>query len=75
MASLALAMSSTAIGLAVFNERNLMTTGAGQTVLSAALFQDIAAIPIFALLPLMAPPARPSAPAAVAGPYCRQWRW
>ncbi len=54
VAALALAMSSTAIGLSVLNERNLMTTGAGQTVLSVALFQDIAAIPILALLPLLA---------------------
>ena len=54
VAALALSMSSTAIGLAVLNERNLMTTGGGQTVLSVALFQDIAAIPILALLPLLA---------------------
>jgi len=54
VAALALAMSSTAIGLAVLNERNLMATGAGQAVLSVALFQDIAAIPILALLPLLA---------------------
>ncbi len=54
VAALALAMSSTAIGLAVLNERNLMSTGAGQSVLSVALFQDIAAIPILALLPLLA---------------------
>jgi glutathione-regulated potassium-efflux system ancillary protein KefC len=31
-----------------------MATGAGQTVLSVALFQDIAAIPILALLPFLA---------------------
>ncbi len=54
VAALALAMSSTAIGLAVLNERNLMPTSAGQSVLSVALFQDIAAIPILALLPLLA---------------------
>jgi glutathione-regulated potassium-efflux system ancillary protein KefC len=54
VAGLALAMSSTAIGLAVLNERNLMPTHGGQSVLSVALFQDIAAIPILALLPLLA---------------------
>jgi glutathione-regulated potassium-efflux system ancillary protein KefC len=54
VAALALAMSSTAIGLAVLGERNLMPTSAGQSVLSVALFQDIAAIPILALLPLLA---------------------
>jgi glutathione-regulated potassium-efflux system ancillary protein KefC len=54
VAGVALSMSSTAIGLAVLNERNLMPTGAGQNVLSVALFQDVAAIPILALLPLLA---------------------
>ena len=52
--ALALAMSSTAIGLAVLNERNLMSTTAGQSVLSVALLQDIAAIPILAVVPLLA---------------------
>ena len=54
VAALGLAMSSTAIGLGVLAERNLMATGAGQGVLSVALFQDIAAIPILALVPLLA---------------------
>jgi len=54
VASLGLALSSTAIGLSVLNERNLMSTRAGQNVLSVALFQDIAAIPILALIPLLA---------------------
>jgi glutathione-regulated potassium-efflux system ancillary protein KefC len=53
-AGLGLAMSSTAIGLAVLNERNALPTNAGQGVLSVALFQDVSAIPILALLPLMA---------------------
>ena len=56
-AALGLALSSTAIGLGVLNERNLMGTSAGQSVLSVALFQDIAAIPVLALLPLLAPTA------------------
>jgi len=47
-------MSSTAIGLGVLNERSLMQTGSGQSVLSVALLQDVAAIPILALLPLLA---------------------
>jgi glutathione-regulated potassium-efflux system ancillary protein KefC len=50
---LGLAMSSTAIGLGVVNERNLIATGAGQGVLSVSLFQDIAAIPVLALIPLL----------------------
>ena len=54
VASLGLAMSSTAIGLGVLNERSLMQTGSGQSVLSVSLLQDVAAIPILALLPLLA---------------------
>ena len=54
VAALGLAMSSTAIGLGVLGERNLMNTGAGQSVLSVSLLQDIAAIPILAIVPLLA---------------------
>jgi glutathione-regulated potassium-efflux system ancillary protein KefC len=54
VAGLGLALSSTAIGLGVLNERNLMATASGQRVLSVLLLQDIAAIPILALLPLLA---------------------
>ncbi len=54
VASLGLALSSTAIGLGVLGERGLMNTTSGQGVLSVALLQDVAAIPILALLPLLA---------------------
>ena len=54
VAGLGLGLSSTAIGLAVLNERHLMATTAGQSVLSVALLQDIAAIPILATVPLLA---------------------
>ena len=54
VAALGLAMSSTAIGLGVLNERGLMNTTSGQSVLGVALLQDVAAIPILALLPLLA---------------------
>jgi glutathione-regulated potassium-efflux system ancillary protein KefC len=54
VAALGLAMSSTAIGLGALSERNLMGTPTGQNVLSVALLQDIAAIPILALVPLLA---------------------
>jgi glutathione-regulated potassium-efflux system ancillary protein KefC len=54
VAGLGLAMSSTAIGLAVLAERNLGATTAGQSVLSVSLLQDIAAIPLLALLPMLA---------------------
>jgi glutathione-regulated potassium-efflux system ancillary protein KefC len=59
--ALGLAMSSTAIGLAVLAERKAMPTNAGQGVLSVALFQDVSAIPILALLPLLAPAAADAA--------------
>ncbi len=54
VAALGLAMSSTAIGLGVLADRNLMPTTSGQAVLSVALLQDVAAIPILALVPLLA---------------------
>ena len=54
VASLGLALSSTAIGLGVLAERNLMSTTSGQSLLSVALLQDIAAIPILALVPALA---------------------
>ena len=52
--ALGLAMSSTAIGLAVLAERNLLATSSGQSILAVALLQDVAAIPILALVPLLA---------------------
>jgi len=54
VASLGLALSSTAIALQVFGERNLLKTPSGQAGFSILLFQDVAAIPILALLPLLA---------------------
>lgn len=41
------------IGLSVLAERNLMSTSSGQSILSVALLQDVAAIPILALVPLL----------------------
>ena len=54
VAAIGLAMSSTAIGLGVLAERNMMATTAGESILSVSLLQDIAAIPILALLPFLA---------------------
>ena len=53
VAGLGLALSSTAIALQVMGERNLMPTSSGQAAFSILLFQDVAAIPILALLPLL----------------------
>ncbi|KRC25531.1 glutathione-regulated potassium-efflux system protein KefC [Acidovorax sp. Root219] len=51
--ALGLALSSTAIALQSLAERNLMRTSSGQAGFSILLFQDVAAIPILALLPLL----------------------
>jgi glutathione-regulated potassium-efflux system ancillary protein KefC len=53
VAALGLALSSTAIALQVMNERNILPTPSGQAAFSILLFQDVAAIPILALLPLL----------------------
>jgi len=49
-----LSLSSTAIVLQTLNEKGLMRTEAGQSSFSVLLFQDIAVIPMLALLPLLA---------------------
>lgn len=48
-----LALSSTAIVLQTLNEKGLTRTEAGQSSFSVLLFQDIAVIPMLALLPLL----------------------
>jgi monovalent cation:H+ antiporter-2, CPA2 family len=50
----ALAMSSTAIALQSLKEKHLLGTAAGQHSFAVLLFQDIAVIPMLALLPLLA---------------------
>lgn len=52
-AGFGLSMSSTAIALGVLGERHLMARESGRAALSIALFQDVASIPILALLPLL----------------------
>ena len=54
VAALGLALSSTAIALQVLGERNQLATPSGQSAFAVLLFQDVAAIPILALLPLLA---------------------
>lgn len=51
---LILALSSTAIVLQSLNEKGLMGTEAGQSSFAVLLFQDIAVIPMLALLPVLA---------------------
>ncbi len=64
VAGLGLALSSTAIALQVMGERNLLPTGSGQAGFSILLFQDVAAIPILALLPLLGADLAQNSPAA-----------
>ncbi|MDK3073027.1 monovalent cation:proton antiporter-2 (CPA2) family protein [Sedimentitalea sp. JM2-8] len=51
---LSLSLSSTAIVLQTLSEKGLMQTGGGRSAFSVLLTQDIAVIPILALLPLLA---------------------
>ena len=51
---LVLALSSTAIVLQTLHEKGLMQTDGGQNSFSVLLFQDIAIIPILAIMPLLA---------------------
>ena len=48
-----LALSSTAIVLQTLSEKGWMKTGAGESCFSVLLFQDIAVIPMLAVLPLL----------------------
>ncbi len=52
--SLAFAMSSTAIVLQTLKEKSLDKTNAGRSAFAVLLFQDVAVIPLLALLPLLA---------------------
>jgi glutathione-regulated potassium-efflux system ancillary protein KefC len=53
IAALGLSLSSTAFALATLQERNLMATPAGAAAFAILLFQDIAAIPMIAIVPLL----------------------
>ncbi|MDK4696671.1 monovalent cation:proton antiporter-2 (CPA2) family protein [Kingella negevensis] len=49
-----LSLSSTAIVLQTYNEKHLLQTQGGQAGFAVLLFQDVAAIPMLALMPLLA---------------------
>ncbi|MGK0282775.1 MAG: CPA2 family monovalent cation:H+ antiporter-2, partial [Patiriisocius sp.] len=53
---LVFSLSSTAIVLQTLNEKGLMKSEGGQSSFSVLLFQDIAVIPMLALIPLLAMP-------------------
>ncbi len=59
IAALGLSLSSTAIALATLAERNLSATPAGAAAFAILLFQDIAAIPMIALIPFLGDGAHP----------------
>lgn len=61
------ALSSTAIVLQTLSEKGLMKTPGGKSTFSVLLTQDVAVIPMLALLPLLAPPS-----GSGAGPA---WLW
>ncbi len=51
---LALGLSSTAVAMQTMAEKNLLATPVGRTAFAMLLFQDIAAIPLLAIVPLLA---------------------
>lgn len=55
VAGLALALSATAIALQILEERGDLRQPYGQRAFAILLFQDIAVVPLLALLPLLAP--------------------
>ncbi|MFV0246296.1 MAG: cation:proton antiporter [Qingshengfaniella sp.] len=63
---MAFALSSTAIVLQTLSEKGLMQTGGGRAAFSVLLTQDVAVIPMLALLPLLAAPVLPGAEHAAA---------
>lgn len=54
VAGLALSLSSTAIAVQTMRERNLLEAPLGRASFAILLFQDIAAIPLVALVPMLA---------------------
>ena len=63
IAGFALALSSTAIAVQTMAERGVLNSTMGKTAFGVLLFQDIAAIPLIGIVPLLsAGPAAPSGP-------------
>src|SRR6185436_8621223 len=53
VAGMGIAMSSTAIGLALLSEKNLLGTPGGQASFAVLLFQDLAVVPLLIVLALL----------------------
>lgn len=73
--ALAFSMSSTAIVLQTLKEKQLLRTSAGESSFSVLLFQDIAVIPILALLPLLEPAGLKNSGAAGGSLFAGQPAW
>jgi glutathione-regulated potassium-efflux system ancillary protein KefC len=55
IAALALSLSSTAIAMQTMSEKNLNNAPLGRAAFGVLLFQDLAAVPIMSVVPLLAP--------------------
>ncbi len=75
LASLALALSSTAIVVGLLQERNLMGMPLGQKAFAMLLFEDIAAIPLLGLAAVLGTLAQGASPGAhpAADPFTSIW--
>ncbi|MGD8605760.1 MAG: monovalent cation:proton antiporter-2 (CPA2) family protein [Myxococcales bacterium] len=68
-----LALSSTAIVLQTLAEKGLLGTDGGQCAFSVLLFQDMAVIPMLALLPLLAPESMAGQSGPEAAEHVASW--
>ena len=71
VAGLALAMSATAIALQILEERGQLQQDYGQRAFAILLFQDMAVVPLLAVLPLLAQAAESTH--AVSMTDCARW--
>ncbi len=62
---LALALSSTAVSLQLLSERKAMNTEHGRNAFAILLFQDLAAIPLIAIIPLLGVAAGDGGPVGI----------
>jgi glutathione-regulated potassium-efflux system ancillary protein KefC len=60
VAGFALALSSTAVAVQTMSERGVLASPVGRAAFGVLLFQDLAAIPLIAIVPLLATSATPS---------------
>jgi len=65
VSGLALGLSSTAVSMQTMSEKNLQATPVGRIAFAVLLFQDIAAIPLLAIVPLLAAREGPVSSAGV----------